>query len=136
MTHINQFDIMCITESWLNDNFTDNNIAIENYCVERRDRVDQTGGGVLIYIRKTLYYQRLVELENLDLEVLWVKLRFVQMPRSVPFILIGLVYHPQTASNYELLNYLTCCIDKVTIKHPDVGVMLLGDFNLFKELPR
>ena len=42
--------ILAITESWLEESFTNESIGIEGYNIARRDRTSH-GGGVLMYIR-------------------------------------------------------------------------------------
>jgi len=52
------------------------------------------------------------------------------MPREVTHLLIGAVYHPPKANNFELLDYLTSSMDEVTRRtDPHTGILLLGDFN-------
>ena len=50
----NDIDIMCITESWLNEKLSNTNISIPGYQIFRRDR-DSKGGGVLLYVRDNLH---------------------------------------------------------------------------------
>ena len=50
----------------------------------------------------------------------------------VPFhiiILFGAIYFPPNGDGVRTVNHILNCIDRVTPKHPYVGVILLGDFN-------
>ena len=50
-------DIVCINETFLDDNILSNEIAIDRFNVERRDRT-RTGGGVCLYISNMYRYTR------------------------------------------------------------------------------
>ena len=50
-------DLVAITETWLNDKITDEEISIEGYTLIRNDRKDinkHRGGGVALYIKNEL----------------------------------------------------------------------------------
>ena len=47
------FDICCVTETWLNDSVTNNEIIPSNYQVYRMDR-DSRGGGVMIAVKSSI----------------------------------------------------------------------------------
>ena len=51
-----QPDIVCIVESWMENEISDAEIAINGYDVIRADR-NRHGGGVLIYINKTFIHR-------------------------------------------------------------------------------
>ena len=45
------FDILCVSESWLLDGYSDHKLFVPGYKFFRYDRVvDKVGGGLLIYI--------------------------------------------------------------------------------------
>ena len=48
-------DIVCITETWLNENVLDSEICIPNYQLVRLDR-NRQGGGIALYIANYLSY--------------------------------------------------------------------------------
>ncbi len=55
MLYTEQMDVICITETWLNDNILTGLIDPEcRYRVFRRDRSDRAGGGVCILVAKHL----------------------------------------------------------------------------------
>ncbi|XP_058833430.1 uncharacterized protein LOC131691217 [Topomyia yanbarensis] len=47
-------DIVCITESWLNENISDATVAVDGYCILRNDRTTGRGEGICIYHRFVL----------------------------------------------------------------------------------
>ena len=54
-------DILCISESWLQDTITDGDVAIEDFSIVRRDRRNRIrggGGGVAIYVKNGIMYSR------------------------------------------------------------------------------
>ena len=46
---------MCIVESWLSGDISDDEIAVSGYSIVRLDR-NRHGGGILIYIRSSLSF--------------------------------------------------------------------------------
>ena len=48
-----EFDVICVSESWLDNSILDTDIHIPNYAVFRKDR-NRHGGGVLIYVSDSL----------------------------------------------------------------------------------
>ena len=47
-------DVICLTETWLNEAITDHEILPTAYNIYRRDRVGRTGGGVMTAIKSSL----------------------------------------------------------------------------------
>ena len=50
--------VISVTETWLDSSVTDQEIAIENYCVIPKDR-NRNGGGVCTYIRSEIAFSSL-----------------------------------------------------------------------------
>jgi hypothetical protein len=49
-------DLILVTETWLNSNFSNNELLSKGYNIIRNDRVaDKRGGGVLIALREKYY---------------------------------------------------------------------------------
>lgn len=72
------YDVIVITESWLNESVMDAEILNDNYVIYRRDRCTSDsskheGGGVLIAVLKSLNSTRKFELESLH-EDIWVQI--------------------------------------------------------------
>ena len=60
--------IICVTETWVKHYMDDNNISIEGFSVERKYRCGgRTGGGVACYIRNSVMYKLLSNLEEKEL---------------------------------------------------------------------
>ena len=111
----------------------DDSLAIEDLSLERKDRFDRRGGGVACYVRNDLVYIRLRDLEDEELEVLWIKVMPKRLPRKLSCILVGCLYYTHQTDFLQMRDHVILSIDTVTRKHPECGVVLIGDFNQFKD---
>lgn len=85
-----RFDILAITETFLDARISNKQLHVDNYKIVRRDRnTGQDGGGCLIYIASHICYSRLKSLEPPDVELIWIKI----MHNSSALIL-GNCYRP------------------------------------------
>ena len=65
-----KFDIISLTETWLNDSVSDDDIMFDQFQVPfRRDRVGDSHGGILVYVRNEIPCKRRIDLELLILNV-------------------------------------------------------------------
>ena len=52
------FDVLTISESWLNDSVSNSEIHMPGYSCVRKDRSNnKSGGGVIIYVQDGLPYK-------------------------------------------------------------------------------
>ena len=69
-------DIIALTETWLDDNFLDSELHLNDYNIFRRDRSNRRGGGVLLAIKDQISSIQRTDLETesemLALEILLV----------------------------------------------------------------
>ena len=63
-----------------------------------------------------------------NFEVLWVKIRPKRLPRGIPSIIVGTAYHPPSATDSLILDYLYEPLSKIKAIFPDCGIFVLGDF--------
>ncbi len=63
-----KFDIIGVSETWLTQSVTDEDINLESYDVYRKDR-NGRGGGVCIYVNSALPSKRREDLETPTLEL-------------------------------------------------------------------
>ena len=49
-SELNNFSVISVTETWLDQRTSDNDIALEGYVTYRRDRVGDNHGGVCVYV--------------------------------------------------------------------------------------
>ena len=82
--------ILAITESWLGPSIPDARIGLQNFQTPfRRDR-NENGGGVCIYLSNDISGKRRKDLENSELELMWIEiLCFSHRP-----LLLGCCYRP------------------------------------------
>ena len=100
-------DIVCIVESWMENEISDAEIAINGYDVIRADR-NRHGGGVLIYINKT-FIHRVIFRGDHELELLIVSVSNC-FGRCV---CLGVLYRPPDAAHLILdcVSNVLCKID-------------------------
>ena len=127
----NDFDVISVTETWLNESVYDQEILFNSdYNIFRRDRNSSTstkkdGGGVLLAVNSRLASLRRCDLET-NMEILWVEIR-VDVSRSV---FLGTVYLPPN-SDLSVVSNFDASVDKVRAeaKSKD-SIIILGDFNM------
>ena len=95
----------------------------------RRDRIGVDHGGICTYIKTNINFTFLEDLQNPNYEVLWLKLRPARLPRGYSSIVLGTVYHPPSANDRDLLQYLHTCLSSIESRFLNCGILLVGDFN-------
>lgn len=112
--------IICVTESWLNHEITDNELSIPGYHLVRLDR-SRNGGGVVFYVSANLNFSVLPKCDGLEL------LSIVISNGSCK-VCISLFYRPPSSSPL-ILDSLCTYIESLNI-HQYSNYILLGDFNV------
>ena len=112
--------VVGISESWLDNSITDNEIHIDGFCTLRKDR-DRKGGGVCTFIRNDIAFRTRDDLAHDSLEATWFELL---LPKSKP-IVIGTVYRPPEQNNF--VEHFEEALSKI---RSDVEAIILGDFNI------
>ena len=113
--------IFGISETWLESDVPDGEVAIPSYKLFRRDRKSR-GGRVLVYVPERCKSKRRLDLEDDEIECVWVEVRLNKMT-----ILLGNMYRPPNAdlsvfSNFEVM------MERVAAECRDV--VLMGDLNI------
>lgn len=122
-----QYDIICISETWLNSNISDEDVKISNYKVYRKDRSDDSGyGGVAIYVADHLLSERRVEIEVTGVEFVCIEVK-----NNGKSILVNTCYRP--ASNLShirktFIDDFKNVIENMKMRNSDF-MMITGDFN-------
>ena len=130
----NPFDVMCLSETWLNSSWSDNELRIDGYNIIRRDRDDsQRGGGTAIYYSKKFMARQRSDLSTPDIEAIWLELTLPNRKKT----LICSLYNPPNAD----FDAFKASLDNILDQSASEGIetLLLGDFNcdmLPKRLPR
>jgi len=123
------FDLVCITKTWLRKDIPNNTVDIAGFNLIRLDRKETINGRVCIFIRDSIQFSTLSDLSDDSLEVLWIKIRPSRQPRGISDIIVGLVYHPPAANNSVMLDYLTNQLIDLESKCPSSGIIPRRDFN-------
>lgn len=97
MCDFHHIDTAVRTETWLTDNSNDGLTSLNRYSAVFNNRASR-GGGVACYIRNDIPFTRWSNLEEEGLETLWITARPPQLPRNIPMITLGVIYHPPRAN--------------------------------------
>ncbi len=119
------FDIVCLTETWLDATIPDSDIDLDGYLIHRHDR-NRHGGGVAIYVSESLAASRRQDLEIGDSEALWIQCTFHNKR-----CLVASYYRPPGQRVNEVGNFLTnlqLSLDTAFVENADF-LLVLGDFN-------
>ena len=119
-----EFDILAFSETWLNPSISKETLLIQSYREpERKDRQGNSHGGVMIYVKDSIYYKRRLDLEPRGIECIWIELVLKHK-----HILFGLFYRPLNSD----LNYYSTMEDSIHLA-VDTGIndiIITGDFNI------
>ena len=81
--------ILAVSETWLGPSIPDCMVTIPGFQPPlRRDR-NENGGGVCFYIHNNLSYVRRDDLENCELELIW-----IEVSDGSATVLVGCCYRP------------------------------------------
>jgi len=112
-----------VCETWLDERVDDNEIAISDYTIYRKDRCKikkNRGGGVLLYVHNSLPSCNCMELNDSLTETVWCK--FFHQGKNEFYI--GVAYRSPNA-DVEEVQELHSIIKKASKNH----VLIIGDFN-------
>ena len=117
------FNFFALTETWLTDAVLDSDINVPNFTIFRNDRSNRRGGGVLLGCHNDFKCWRRSDLEQGDVEMLWVEVRL----SSHNELLLGVFYKPPNSGTQPL----EALVDTLTnaSRHYN-SICIVGDFNL------
>ena len=117
------FDVICLSETWLSESVFDQEILPTNYSIYRKDRPSR-GGGVLIAVKDTIPVSvHPSDLSNNAPEILTVTLNLCK-----PTIL-SCVYLPPSPNDYYM-NDAISNLTQVIQSNQSADTIIVGDFNL------
>ena len=135
-------DIICITESWMDESVPENGFIPTGYNIIRKDRSKgfkkkynkTTGGGIAIIYKNNINVERKTYLTEKIEEILWVQ------PKTKDPFLLGLLYKPDYSDMLELKkeseneeSILENNIKKAT--QVSNRLIICGDFNIDMNSP-
>ena len=123
------YNILCLTETHLDENIPISDLLIENFSEPfRRDR-NFAGGGVLMYCSEQLFCKRRQDIESDNFEVIWAEVKIDNI-----ILMVCALYRPPNSSSL-FWEYLEYAIDKAyetsnnIIVSGDINVDLLNNLN-------
>ena len=81
-----KYDVLAVSESWLNSTVTNAEIEIEGYKLTRLDRLNKTGGGVCVFTKAALKVKRLKDISGiseLGFHQLWMQIQLNRLKSLV-----------------------------------------------------
>lgn len=92
-SELHTFDILAFSETWLNSSIANDDLSLQLFQTpERKDRVGDSHGGVMIYVRDSIFYKRRRDLEPHGIECIW-----IECTLKHKHILFGLFYRPPSS---------------------------------------
>lgn len=138
---LRNYDIVCLTETWLDDKTDSESLFDETYITYRSDRViathtrvldpsydgEFTGGGALIAVKKDIVTNRVKQWEaGIPFDNIWIKIS----TNGTKKIFMNNIYINH-GTNFDRLNtYLQRLSEIINIHEPDAHFIIVGDFNL------
>ena len=123
-------DIVCLSETWLDETVPDSHVQIDGFQLHRRDRtrrgLRRESGGVAIYARDDLPVRRRKDLEHDDLEIV-----IIEAMSDKKRILIGCCYRAPGAnaeSANSFIDNIQRVLNNIYANKPE-SFIILGDFN-------
>ena len=138
------FDVICLTETWLDNSIETSSIRLIGYRDAFRLDRNRHGGGVLGDVKNNIYCVRRFDFESPDVEILWLELKTIN---SRSLYLAVCYLPPNTTSLFKqtfiesistviesLLVDPCCCILLVRDNDYSVGKPVQLQTNLFRTL--
>ena len=118
--------IFGVTETHLTNSFTDDEVSVDGYNLERLDRKCEVYGGVICYIREDLSYERRKDLEIEGIEAIWVEI----FPKKSHSFLLSFMYRPPDSSEYIDPNFVEKLETMIqTANYENKEAIVAGDLN-------
>ncbi|XP_069967398.1 uncharacterized protein, partial [Bactrocera oleae] len=125
-------DIICISETWLNDSISSGEVTDNTFTLFRKDRnklSSERSGGLLIAVKKYLAAE-LIEHSEDAIEQLFIK---VKCTNSDP--IVGCTYLPPLSPLDSYISH-TNTVSFLKYKYPNCKLLSVGDFNLPSSYPQ
>jgi hypothetical protein len=122
----NKIDIICISETWLDNIIPDTKVDIPGYSFHHKDRTTCRAGGVAMYITHALPFRRALEFELPNIDLMWVELHLNRKR-----ILVATCYRPPGQSVEEVDFFMSNLNDSLELafQSKPESIFIFGDFN-------
>lgn len=126
----NNYDVICLCETWLDDSVSSSEFFDQRYVVYRRDRsleflktYDKShGGGVLIAVKRNLTSRHRPDWQTF-VEDVWINIHLKNFT-----LMLCTAYLPSYLTFEHYLEFISNC-ERVLLSSSDRG-LIIGDFNL------
>ena len=81
------------------------------------------------HLKDTINFTVLDDFRDPSFEMLWAKLGPARLPRGCNSIVVGTLYHPPSASDPAIMEYLIKCLSTIESCYPNCGILIAGDSN-------
>ena len=72
---LTNFDIISLIETWLNDSISNEDLKFNEFQDPfRRDRIGNSHGGVIVYVKRGIPCKRRLDLELVNIECVWIEI--------------------------------------------------------------
>ena len=109
-------------ETFLNSHINDFELSIQGYKFERKDRANQSGGGLIVYVNERISYARGFDLEN-TIESIWIQINVI----NTKPLLINFIYMPPD-SRQDWIDIYENQFRSAVNQFPEI--FILGVFNI------
>ena len=118
------FSIISLTEPWLNETKPTDDLVFNGFRTPfRRDRVGDSHGGILVYVKQDIPCKRRPDLELANIECIWIEINIRNKK-----LLLGTYYRPPNASPLVLSNIETSI--GLAVDTGIDNIYITGDLNL------
>ena len=123
LNQVKPFDILTVSETWLNPDISDSEVSLPVYTLARHDRSEKRGGGTAIFIRDGIPYKHRTDLIDSTAETCWIE---INRPKCKK-LFVCCAYTPPDYSCDSFVDHLNISLAKLP---PETEVIALGDFNV------
>lgn len=123
------WDLIILTETWLDSDILDAELGLKKYNVYRSDRcseISSRGGGVLVAVKKTLASTRCI---NQDEESSLYEKLFIRISCHGASVIVGAVYFPPLTDLSQYQEFILYA-EELRCTDGDADFLMIGDFNL------
>ena len=120
------FDIIAISETWLDKSVNLNDFCIPNYNVTYTNRCDKRGGGVLLYVNKDIHFKKLENYSvaiNELLEIVTIELQI----QGCKNVIISCIYRTPGSNIEQFTEYIETYMKSI---NSNKTLYMCGDFNI------
>ena len=113
-----------MSETRLNSNVTDAQLSVDGFTLVRKDRTANKGGGIMIYLKKSLRFMFCNQLNDDHLETLWCHIKH-RNSLFKSFLICCFYRSPSAKTVYQEI--FSENIEIAVLLNPNI--IILGDFN-------